>query len=272
MSRGDTYCGVVYCNYRCEISPAPAGVAFYFETFRRIILSVIFDWRKTRRLSQFLMSSSRDIQMHVRLSRSQPQRAGLSRAKKATGIDYMTKMVRIGAGLLVAGLAFSTLTGPAHAADLGGYERMPSIKDRAPEYRPSIWSGFYIGANIGGGAGTVSSKDASDNIGAGGAIGGVHGGYNWQRGNFVFGAEADFDVSGMRGSKTYSDGDVAAHFRNLGSIRGRLGYAFNKSFAIEGAANIVSLGSTGATGYLHSSSLYLTLTGSYRIPKIFAGN
>ena len=137
----------------------------------------------------------------------------------------MTKMVRIGAGLLVAGLAFSTFTGSAHAADLGGYERMPSIKDRAPEYRPSIWSGFYIGANIGGGAGTVSSKDASDTIGAGGALGGVHGGYNWQRGNFVFGAEADFDVSGMRGSKTYSDGDVAAHIRNLGSIRGRLGYS-----------------------------------------------
>ena len=139
----------------------------------------------------------------------------------------MTKMVRIGAGLLLAGLAFSTFTGSAHAADLGGYERMPSIKDRAPEYRPSIWSGFYIGANIGGGAGTVSSKDASDTIGAGGAIGGVHGGYNWQRGNFVFGAEADFDVSGMRGSKTYTDGEVAAHFRNLGSIRGRLGYSFN---------------------------------------------
>ncbi len=55
-------------------------------------------------------------------------------------------------------------------------------------------------------------------------------------------------------------------------LRFGFGYAFSRSFAIEGAANIVSLGSAGANGYQHSSSLYLTLTGSYRIPKIFAGN
>ena len=54
-------------------------------------------------------------------------------------------------------------------------------------------------------------------------------------------------------------------------LRLGLGYAFNKSFAIEGAANVLSLGSTGANGYLHSSSIYLTLTGSYRIPNVFSG-
>jgi len=48
-----------------------------------------------------------------------------------------------------------------------------------------------------------------------------------------------------------------------------LGYAFNRSFAFEAAVNFISLESTGANGFLHSSSVYVTLTGSYRIPKIF---
>lgn len=48
-----------------------------------------------------------------------------------------------------------------------------------------------------------------------------------------------------------------------------LGYAFSRRFAFEAAVNFISLESTGANGYLHSSSVYATLTGSYRIPKIF---
>ena len=50
-----------------------------------------------------------------------------------------------------------------------------------------------------------------------------------------------------------------------------LGYAFNRTFAFEGSINFISLGSTGANGFLHTSSVYVTLTGSYRIPKIFGG-
>ena len=52
-------------------------------------------------------------------------------------------------------------------------------------------------------------------------------------------------------------------------VRLGVGYAFNRAFAFEGAVNFISLGSTGANGFLHSSSVFMTLTGSYRIPKIF---
>lgn len=48
-----------------------------------------------------------------------------------------------------------------------------------------------------------------------------------------------------------------------------LGYAFNRRFAMEAAVNFISLESTGDNGFLHSNSVYVTLTGSYRIPKIF---
>lgn len=54
-------------------------------------------------------------------------------------------------------------------------------------------------------------------------------------------------------------------------IRLGIGYGFNRTFAFEGAVNFLSLGSTGANGFLHSSSVFMTLTGSYRIPRIFAG-
>lgn len=50
-------------------------------------------------------------------------------------------------------------------------------------------------------------------------------------------------------------------------LRLGMGYAFNSAFAFEGAVHFISLGSTGANGFLHSSSMYATLTGSYRIPK-----
>lgn len=53
-------------------------------------------------------------------------------------------------------------------------------------------------------------------------------------------------------------------------LRLGLGYAFSRSFAFEGAANFLALSSTGANGFLHSSSIYLTLTGSYRIPNLFS--
>ncbi|MBL0209949.1 MAG: hypothetical protein IPQ13_03400 [Holophagaceae bacterium] len=54
-------------------------------------------------------------------------------------------------------------------------------------------------------------------------------------------------------------------------VRLGMGYAFNRNFAFECAVNYISLGSTGANGFLHSSSVYMTLTGSYRIPKILGG-
>ncbi len=49
------------------------------------------------------------------------------------------------------------------------------------------------------------------------------------------------------------------------------GYAFSKHFAFEGAVNFISLASTGDNGFLHSSTVYLTLTGSYRLPNVFGG-
>src|SRR5262249_51740693 len=56
-----------------------------------------------------------------------------------------------------------------------------------------------------------------------GIAGGVRGGYNWRTGSFVFGAEADLNLSGTQ------DRFASWKFSNpwFGTVRGRLGYAFS---------------------------------------------
>jgi opacity protein-like surface antigen len=60
---------------------------------------------------------------------------------------------------------------------------------------PYNWSGFYLGANLGG-AWTSGSLNIPGNNLYGGLtefIGGVQAGYNFQAGHLLFGVEGDFD-------------------------------------------------------------------------------
>ena len=54
------------------------------------------------------------------------------------------------------------------------------------------WVGPYLGANVGYELATVDNNPAKPS----GIAGGIEAGYNWQRGQFVFGGEADFQLSG----------------------------------------------------------------------------
>jgi outer membrane immunogenic protein len=126
-------------------------------------------------------------------------------------------------GLLVAAMA-----APSFAADL------PRPSYKAPIYAPSYynWTGFYAGINAGYGFGK------SDWSGAGGTgstkpkgfIGGVQLGYNLQTGSWVWGLEADFDYSAMKGSDSGGTGVCSGagsetKLKYFGTGRGRLGYA-----------------------------------------------
>jgi outer membrane immunogenic protein len=145
-----------------------------------------------------------------------------------------------GLGLFAAAVAS---TGSAGAADLAA----PVYK--APPVILSDWAGFYIGVN--GGYGWNSSvisrvNDNNQNLGTfpvspkGGLVGG-HVGYNWQFGSVVGGVELDFDsadiqatgvdVSGVRGAAP-----VTPKTDELGSARGRLGYAVLPSLLAYGTA------------------------------------
>jgi outer membrane immunogenic protein len=89
----------------------------------------------------------------------------------------------------ILGAAFSlAAAGIAAAADFpaNNYYTAP-----APLSAGS-WVGPYLGANVGYELATVDNNPTKPS----GIAGGIEAGYNWQRGQFVFGGEADFQLSG----------------------------------------------------------------------------
>ncbi len=115
----------------------------------------------------------------------------------------------------------------AVAADLSVaplYKAPPPVQYAAPVYN---WTGFYIGANGGGGWGHSwwSAPGTSFNL-SGGQVGGTAG-YNWQFGNTVLGLEGDMDWSHLSGSSssTLCSG-CSVNDNWLSTVRGRAGYAF----------------------------------------------
>jgi outer membrane immunogenic protein len=139
----------------------------------------------------------------------------------------------------LAGLALVAFMVPASAfaADL----RLPA---KAPPLPVFSWTGFYVGGHGGCGA----SRQSIDNFNSagspadffgdftsdgGGCFGGIQGGYNWQWGNWVLGIEADGSWGSIKGQGALlEDGGNEAFLYNnnvtsLGTVRGRLGWAFN---------------------------------------------
>ena len=90
------------------------------------------------------------------------------------------------------------------------------------------WTGFYLGANGGGGWGHSWWSANSASVNLSGAQAGGTAGYNWQFGNTVLGLEGDMDWSDLKGSNS-SGGCAAGCTTNdnwLSTVRGRVGYAF----------------------------------------------
>lgn len=130
-----------------------------------------------------------------------------------------------------AGLgALAMMMGAANAADIA--RRPAAMPVKAPAYAPYNWTGFYIGINGGGGWGTSSwsgpTSSNSTNV-SGGLVGGTVG-YNMQMNQAVFGLEGDIDWSNIRGSTSAAPCTTSCETRNswLGTVRGRIGYAFDR--------------------------------------------
>jgi outer membrane immunogenic protein len=135
-------------------------------------------------------------------------------------------MKRAGAiciSLLTAILAW----GSATAADLSPGYQQPIAP--APVYYPVYsWTGFYLGINGGGGWGSSQWDGVGQFDVSGGLIGGTIG-YNWQISRFVIGAEGDIDWSGIRGTTTvFCPSGCTTRNYWLATVRGRLGYAFDR--------------------------------------------
>jgi outer membrane immunogenic protein len=140
----------------------------------------------------------------------------------------------------------------AFAADMAApapmYANTPMA---APAYN---WTGFYLGANVGGGWGSrsvtstpndpasattfflpaVGGTPSPTSFNSSGVLGGMQLGYNWQfNRNWLAGLETDFDGSGMKGSRTTPglifgiapfSATVDEQIKWFGTVRARLGY------------------------------------------------
>jgi outer membrane immunogenic protein len=110
-------------------------------------------------------------------------------------------------------VAVALMGGLASAADI---QRGPYVSGPSGAYN---WVGPYVGANAGYQWGSTTNNPTKPS----GLTGGVQAGYNWQYGQFVFGAETDLQLSGA------DDVFAGWKFSNpwFGTMRGRAGYAIN---------------------------------------------
>jgi outer membrane immunogenic protein len=166
---------------------------------------------------------------------------------------------RVLASLLATAAALTIGFSGAQAADVAAprYVKAPA-KAAEPAWN---WSGFYLGADVGGvaqttasgrsdffqsdgeeGGGTPVNNPQSQTPSSSAVIGGVHAGYNWQISHLVLGVEGDWQWTGARSSfcretdetsLPCSDNDrgfltVNGETRGIGTIRGRVGYAFDR--------------------------------------------
>jgi outer membrane immunogenic protein len=139
-----------------------------------------------------------------------------------------TLLASLLAGAAVAALAVA----PSFAADLG--PAAPPQTYVAPPAAVYDWTGFYVGINGGYGWGDFPNNSGvapggpppiSLNGADGGLIGGTLG-YNWQFGHFVAGLETDIDWADI--SVTNTPVGARGTLDYLGTVRGRLGYAFDR--------------------------------------------
>lgn len=169
--------------------------------------------------------------------------------------------------LLLLAIA-SSLAAPALAADLTYQEPAAPIAEQG--YSGYDWSGFYLGAQGGYNwtQGTVLGNDR--NLDSGTA--GVHAGYNFQSGNFVYGIENDFNYN--------FDNKNNANLEWDASGRARVGYALDRTliFATAGVAaaggkvdipsvgkkDDILIGWTAGGGLEHAFTDHILVRGEYR--------
>ena len=137
--------------------------------------------------------------------------------------------------VLAAGFAFGSLLTAqcAVAADLSLaplYKSPPAQVTQSYNTQAYNWTGFYFGANGGGGWGHSNWSTNATGIGLGGGQVGGTVGYNRQLGNAVFGVEGDIDWSGLNGTSTTigCPGGCSISDSWLSTVRGRVGYAFDR--------------------------------------------
>ena len=168
--------------------------------------------------------------------------------------------------------ALAALALPAAAADIIVQDQTPvpqaPIEIMAPTY---TWTGLYIGGQAGGAFGAdgadtsfspspgfVSPFASSSSSGSKTSfIGGGHIGYDYQFGNVVVGAVADLSKMSNSSNRDFSVGGVNFSVKDkidyMGTVRGRLGYAYDR-FLVYGTGGLAYAKRSQSTGFPSTAS------------------
>jgi outer membrane immunogenic protein len=183
-------------------------------------------------------------------------------------------MKKWGLGLLGLTLTSVVAIASANAADMyvpgpvgpGGYKDAP--------WAPT-WAGFYLGVHVGGAwgndHGTVIDSNPVDTthsftLDSSGVFGGGQLGYNFQRGNVVFGIEADFGDMDLSAKASNSKIVNTIPFETTtsggfyGDVTGRLGYSFGSAL----------LYAKGGFAFLEGDAKVHTVNPAFFIPETSA--
>jgi outer membrane immunogenic protein len=129
--------------------------------------------------------------------------------------------------LLGTGIAALTLLAASYSAQAADIPR-PVYKGVRSVVAYYNWTGFYAGLNGGYGFGDSSWTSPAVSPDPDGWLFGVTLGYNFQAGSFVWGIEGDFDWADVKGSTACGAFSCTTKNTWLSTIRGRLGYAFDR--------------------------------------------
>ncbi len=147
----------------------------------------------------------------------------------------------------------------------GGYKDGPAYTRYVPY---TSWTGFYVGANIGGvwddlkvtdidGYAAAAVPGTKTGLTTDGVFGGGSMGYNIQRGPVVFGIEGDIGGMSLSDKKllngTLSGTSVGIDSGLYGDVTGRLGYVFDRSLVY----------AKGGFAFYDGENKFSTVTGSY---------
>lgn len=125
-----------------------------------------------------------------------------------------------------------------------GFSHVALAADAKP-----LWSGPYVGFNVGQGSGSWEDSFSVNNVK--GSIAGAEIGYNLQRpSHLILTVAADLSIAGIKGQETvvstYNDIGYSASttttskamLDRFATLRGRLGYAFRDRFLVYGTTGI----------------------------------
>ena len=140
---------------------------------------------------------------------------------------------------LASVVAILASVGGAWAADPVVYEQAPEAEVIAG----FSWTGVYIGIQGGYGWAELSDDgddflEDGDSLDLDGGFVGVYGGFNYQWDSIVVGIEGDINKAWMDENFELDGGDAEVELEWFGSVRGRVGYAWDRTlfFATAGVA------------------------------------